>query len=164
MTRVNRFRRLYGESPFQLVILLASFALSGYAAVRFLDGDWFWILVWFVGSAILHDLVLVPLYAVCDRAVQAALGPDHTRSALPRTAVNHVRVPAYVSLLLLLVYWPLVLRNAPHPYELTTGLSVDVFLGRWLLITAALFIASAVWLVLRLWRARSPRRSPVSPG
>jgi hypothetical protein len=154
MAGVNRFRRLYGESPAQLIVLLASFVVSGYAAARLLDGDWFWIAVWFVGSAVLHDLALVPLYAVCDRAVRAALRPVLTGSARPRTAVNHVRVPAFLSLLLLLVYWPLVLRNSAHSYALTTGLGIDVFLGRWLLITAALFVASGVWLLLRLWRGR----------
>jgi hypothetical protein len=106
-----------------------------------------------VGAALLHDLALVPLYALGDRAVQAALRSGRPRP-LPRTAVNHVRVPAFVSLLLLLVYWPLVLRHA-SPYPSATALSIDVYLGRWLLITAVLFAASAAWLVWRLWRERA---------
>lgn len=142
-----RFRRLYGESPLQLLVLLASFTVCCYAGVRLLDvGDPWEVLVWFVGAAVVHDLVLVPLYALLDRAARASLGA--AGRSLPRTAVNFVRVPAFLSLLLLLVYWPLVTR-APASYEVTTGLDIDVFLGRWLLITAALFTGSAVCLVAR---------------
>lgn len=48
------------------------------------------------------------------------------------------------------MYWPLVLRQVGH-YTVTTGLPADVFLGRWLLITACLFAASATVLGVRLW-------------
>ncbi|MFF1417794.1 hypothetical protein [Streptomyces sp. NPDC058280] len=158
----RRFRRLYGESPLQLLLLLASFALCAYAGIRLLKGDWLFILLWFVGAAVLHDLVLVPLYALGDRAVRSVLRP---RGAVPRTAVHHVRVPAAVSLLLLLVYWPLVLRTSRRTYEADTRLTIDVFLGRWLLITAALFALSAVWLVIRLWRPPpSDAGSGAGPG
>ncbi|MFC9653325.1 MULTISPECIES: hypothetical protein [unclassified Streptomyces] len=150
----RRFRRLYGESPGQLLLLLASFALCGYAGVRLLAGDWPLILLWFVGAAVLHDLVLVPLYSLGDRAVRALSRP---RRPVPRVGVNHVRVPAFLSLLLLLVYWPLVLRT-PEPYEPATGLDIDVFLGRWLLITAALFLLSAGWLLVRTWPELWSRR------
>ncbi|MFJ1576896.1 hypothetical protein [Streptomyces sp. NPDC088182] len=166
----RRFRRLYGESPGQLLLLLVSFALCGYAGVRLLAGDWPLIVLWFVGAAVLHDLVLVPLYTLGDRAVRAALA--RPRRPVPRAGVNHVRVPAFLSLLLLLVYWPLVLRT-PEPYEPATRLDIDVFLGRWLLITAALFAVSAGWLLVRAWpdlwsrRPKAPWRRPrpaPSPG
>ncbi|MCL7375556.1 hypothetical protein M1203_01615 [Streptomyces sp. 35G-GA-8] len=162
----RRFRRLYGESPAQLLILLASFAVCGYAGVRLLGGDWPLIVLWFVGVAVLHDLVLVPLYSLGDRAVRTALA--RRRRPAPRAGVNYVRVPAFLSLLLLLVYWPLVLRT-PEPYEPATALDIDVFLGRWLLITAALFALSAAWLLIRTWpqlwsrRPRAPWRRP-RPG
>ncbi|MFE4533592.1 hypothetical protein ACFRKB_00800 [Streptomyces scopuliridis] len=159
----RRFRRLYGESPVQLLVLLASFALCGYAGIRLLAGDWPLILLWFVGLAILHDLVLVPLYTLGDRTIGAALA--RRRRAVPRAGVNYVRVPAFLSSLLLLVYWPLVLRT-PEPYEPATRLDIDVFLGRWLLISAALFALSACWLLVRNWpdlwsrRPRAPWRRP----
>ena len=54
-------------SPLQLLLLACSFALAGYAGVRLLAGDWFGVALWFVGAALLHDLVLLPLYAVADR-------------------------------------------------------------------------------------------------
>jgi hypothetical protein len=156
-----RFRRLYGESPLHLLILLTSFVICCYAGVILLEeDDWGGILIWFVGAAVLHDLVLVPLYTLLDRAVRAGLG---LRPSVPRTGVNYVRVPAFVSLLLLLVYWPLVTR-ASAPYEPATRLDITVFLGRWLLITAALFGASALWLVWRMWRGRRPRHLPRRTG
>ncbi|WP_046506271.1 hypothetical protein [Streptomyces odonnellii] len=171
----ERFRRLYGESPLQLLLLLASFALCAYAGIRLLRGDWPLILLWFVGAAVLHDLVLVPLYSLGDRGAEAVLRsgrgrsggeppggepPGHDTRGEHGPGVNHLRVPAFLSLLLLLVYWPLVLR-ASKPYEDATRLSIDVFLGRWLLITAALFALSAVWLVVRLYRDRRRARAEV---
>lgn len=148
-------RRLDGESPLRLVLLLCSFALTGYAGLRLLSGDWFGIALWFVGAAVLHDLVLLPLYALADRAVAAVL-------PAPARWINHVRVPAFVSGVLLLVWFPLILGRQERRYENATGLSADVFWPRWLLITAVLFGASALWLVIRVairgWRRRPGAR------
>ncbi len=67
---VWRRRHWYGEGPLHLVLMLGSFALTGYAGVRLLAGaQWPMVVVWFVGAALLHDLVLLPLYALADRAV-----------------------------------------------------------------------------------------------
>ncbi|WP_405787393.1 hypothetical protein OG753_05520 [Streptomyces sp. NBC_00029] len=148
---MTRFRRWYGASPLHLLLLLASFALACYAGVRLLKGDAPGVALWFVGAALLHDLVLLPLYAVADRAVQR-LAPGGG------PAVNHLRVPAFLSGLLLLVWWPLILRRVGH-YTAATALPADVFLGRWLLITAGLFIASAAVLLLRMWHGSRPARS-----
>jgi hypothetical protein len=156
----TRLRELYGESPLHLITLVASFAVCGYAALRWLSYDWLSIAEWFVGAAVLHDLVLVPLYGGADWVVRRLLGlARRAPLATPRTAVNHLRVPAFVSLLLLLVYWPLILGNSPH-YSVSTHLSETVFLGRWLLITAALFWASAVWFAIAQWRIRRRARTP----
>jgi hypothetical protein len=67
-------------------------------------------------------------------------------------ALNHVRIPAALSLLLLVVYLPLILRVDPDRYMDTTGLSLDLYLGRWLLISAALFLISGVVYAIRLRR------------
>nr|WP_245239512.1 hypothetical protein [Streptomyces sp. MZ04] len=143
----EHFRRAYGESPLQLLLLLASFALAGYAGVRLLADDWLAVAAWFVGAALLHDLVLVPLYAIADRGVQRALGGRR------RDLINFIRVPAALSLLLLLVWFPLIARTVPR-YESATGLPAGVFLGRWLLVTAVLFAGSALCLLLRTSRRR----------
>lgn len=161
---LHRFglRRLERESPLRLVLLLCSFALTGYAGLRLLSGDWFDIVLWIVGAAILHDLVLLPLYALADRAVGAVL-PAAARW------INHVRVPVFLSGLLMLVWFPLILGRQARRYEHATGLSADVFWPRWLLITAGLFGASAVWLAIRVairvWRRRpGPRRGAPAAG
>lgn len=60
-------RRGYGEGPLHLVLMAASFALAAYAGVRLLAGDTFGVIVWFVGAALVHDLVLVPVYGAADR-------------------------------------------------------------------------------------------------
>lgn len=139
-------RRWYGEGPLHLVLMAASFALAGYAGVRLLEGDTLGVIVWFVGAALVHDLVLVPLYASADLLLRGTLRP---RSV----SVNFVRVPAFISGLLLLVWFPLITRQAER-YEPASGLSPDVFLGNWLLITAALFLVSGLWLVVRTVRLR----------
>lgn len=141
-------------SPFQLLLLACSFALAAYAGVRLLAGDWFGVALWFVGAALLHDLVLLPLYAAADRAVVRGLGAAGHREWTP-----YVRVPAAFSGLLLLVWFPLISGRADRRYRLGAGLSADGFLVRWLLITAVLFGVSALLLALRLRRA-TKRRPP----
>ncbi|MEW2521377.1 hypothetical protein [Actinacidiphila alni] len=163
-TLAARFRGLYGESPWHLLTLLGCLAVCAYAAQRLLEYDWFEVAKWIVLGALVHDLVLVPLYAGADWLLGRALrrgrpvpqpvagpGQDGAAGAERDTAVrvlNHLRVPAYLSLLLLLVYWPLVFQDA-EPYAGATGLDPTVFLGRWLLITAVLFGLSALLFTLR---------------
>ncbi|MFE3582740.1 hypothetical protein [Streptomyces vinaceus] len=158
MSALTAFRRRYGASPLHLLLVLASFALALYAGLRLFQGDTLGVAVWFVGAALLHDLVLLPLYSVTDRAVQALCTRGHGPTPpVPRVSVNYVRVPAFVSGVLLLVWWPLVLRRVEH-YTAATALPADGFLGRWLLITAALFAASASVLIVRTWRRSRTRR------
>ncbi|MFD9908210.1 hypothetical protein [Streptomyces sp. NPDC059063] len=146
----GRWRRWYGEGPLHLLLLLASFALALYAGVRLLADDWAGVAVWFVGAALLHDLLLAPLYAAADRGLRAALG------GRGRNLTVFVRVPAALSLLLLLVWYPLITRQVPR-YEAATGLPPDVFLARWLLVTAALCAGSALCLSVRVLRTARRR-------
>jgi hypothetical protein len=141
-------------SPLQLLLLACSFALAAYAGVRLLADDWFGVALWFVGAALLHDLVLLPLYAVADRAVVRGLG-----AAGRREWALYVRVPAALSGLLLLVWFPLISGMVDRRYRSATGLSPDGFLARWLLITAVLFGVSALLLAVRVRRA-TKRRPP----
>lgn len=143
------YRKLLG-SPFHILLFACSFALAGYVGVRLLAGDWFGVALWFVGAAVLHDLVLVPLYAGADRAVTRGLG-----TAGRREWTLYVRFPAAFSGLLLLMWFPLISGQMADHYRSATGLSGDGFLARWLLITAVLFGGSAALLVLR--SRRSPR-------
>jgi hypothetical protein len=164
-SRVLRvFRALYGESPLHLALLLASFALCGYALDRLLADDWYGVAKWIVGAALLHDLVLVPLYGGADWVLHRLLRLGAPASPRRIAVVNHIRVPAFVSLLLLLVYWPLVSRDVGAArYHNATGRSLDVFRTRWLALTAVLFALSALHLCWRLWRTR-PRDAVPATG
>lgn len=151
MTRRWNVRAAAG-SPVVLVLLGCSFALTAYAGVRLLEGDRYHILLWLVGAALLHDLVLLPLYSAADRAATrmcSALGR--------REAVVHVRVPVALSGLLLLVWFPMISGRVAERYEGATGLSGSGFAQRWLLITAVLFAVSGFALLLRLRRATKQR-------
>lgn len=146
------------------MVLLASFAVCGYAAVRLLDRDWFGVARWIVLAALLHDLVLVPVYGGADWALHKILGARGRTAPgsapAPRAAlVNHIRVPAFLSLLALLVYWPLISRSRSRSYTSATGLAADVFLTRWLLLTAAFFALSGILFAAGRLRRRRAGRS-----
>ena len=148
-------RERYGASPLHLLLVLCSFALALYAGLRLLKGDTVAVAVWFVAAALVHDLVLLPLYTVTDRALQRLLPGRDGRTG--GGLVNYVRVPGFVSLLLLAVWYPLILRRVPG-FQPTTGLAAGTFLGHWLLITAVLFGASALCLLASTVRDGRPRR------
>ncbi len=152
---MNRLRRYCG-SPLRLLLLLASFALAGYAGVRLLKGDTLGVVLWFAGAAVVHDLVLLPVYSTLDRALQRVTRRRGAAACAVagRPGLNHVRVPVFLSGLLLLVWFPLVLGRVGH-YTAATGLSADHFWEHWLLITAVLFALSAVLYAGRLLRRRS---------
>jgi hypothetical protein len=138
-------RRLYGTSPLHLLALVASFALAAAALAHLFDtGAPINLLVWFGGAIIGHDLILFPLYTGLDRLA----GRVEPRARVP--VVNYVRVPAALSALLLLVYFPLILRLSAPVYEHATALNPQVYLGRWLAITAALFLIAAIAYAIRL--------------
>ncbi|MEU6094350.1 hypothetical protein [Streptomyces sp. NPDC047079] len=152
-----RFVRWYGSTPLHLLVLICSFALTGYAMVRLFAVRPLAVAVWFVGAAILHDLILLPLYSLADLAAPAVL--RHRTTRVPQLPwINHLRVPAFLSGVLLLVWFPLVFALAV-PYTGAAGLPEDIYLGRWLAITGVLFGASAVALALRLRRVRRAARS-----
>jgi hypothetical protein len=142
----------YGAGPLHLLALLGSFALAGVAALHVSEDPLrLRYLAWFVGAALVHDLLLFPLYALLDRSAGALV--RRRRQATPGS-VNWVRVPALLSGLLLLVFGPAVLQRGEAPFAAASGLDQDVFLGRWLAITAALFLGSALLYALR-GRARA---------
>ncbi|MFJ9697729.1 hypothetical protein [Kitasatospora sp. NPDC101183] len=156
--RIAAFARWYGARPLHLLALLASFALTGYAVERLVAERPIAVALWFVGAAVAHDLVLLPLYSLADLSARSLLR-SRGRSRAPEPAVpwiNHLRVPVFLSGLLLLVWFPLIL-GLSEPYEGATGLSEGVYLGRWLAVTGVLFALSAVLLALRLRRHAGPR-------
>jgi hypothetical protein len=139
----------------QLLALLASFAVAGYAAIRLLAGNPVGIGAWFVGSAVVHDLVLFPFYAGLDGVLVLLLRRHPTLATVGGVRwLNHWRVPALVSGLLLLVWSPLILR-LPTEFHAASGLSDQPFLLHWLAVTVVLFGISAVILTARI--ATKPR-------
>ncbi|TYC06720.1 hypothetical protein FXF53_03120 [Micromonospora sp. WP24] len=167
-----RLRAGYGAGPRHLLVLLLCFAVTGWVALRLAgEATAGRMLLWFVGAVILHDLVLFPLYALLDRGLRAAVGVpvrpspsgrrsgDAGRAAARLALLNHVRVPALGAALLFLVYLPGVLGWGADTYRAATGQERTPFLGRWLLLSGALFLLSAVVWAIRWARWRTVRRS-----
>ena len=145
---LRSWRRVYGENPLHLLSVLGCFALSGYVvSLVYTDPSAIWLAVWFLGAVIAHDLVLYPLYALADqpltisRWARRRYGPDRP----PRVpAINHIRVPALGSAVLFLIYLPTITGRGEDALRFTSGLSTAGILDHWLLITAILFLGSAV--------------------
>ncbi len=148
---MQRFIRWYGAGPLHLVALIACFVIAGYAAARLIPANPSGITKWFVGAAIAHDLLLFPAYSLVDRALTARNG-RHPPAGV--TWINHIRVPACLSGLLLLVWFPIILRKPPGYRNITT-FSTAPYLRRWLLVTASLFALSAAIYLARLIQAHS---------
>lgn len=150
--RRGRAGRLYGASPWHLFALLGCFAIAAYAVFRLReDAALLKIAIWFVGAAIVWDLVIGPLVALADRALR----PLRSRPRRVST-VNHVRVPALTSALLLLVWAPVIFQRSEQVFRTKAGLGLDPYLGRWLAITVLLFVASAVVYAIRWARGARP--------
>jgi hypothetical protein len=149
---MRRLLRWYGANPLHLLALLGGFAVAGYAAARLVPSQPLGVAVWFAGAVVGHDLLLMPLYTLADRSAAAVL--RHRAARLPAISwINYLRVPAALSGLLLLVWFPLILRLRTR-YQASTTLSPDPYLWHWLGVTGALFLLSAVALALRMRRQR----------
>lgn len=135
------FRRFDGHSPIHLLAVAFCLAL-GLLVIASIGLPALWnpehrlqsIAVWFVGAALIHDLVLFPLYALVDRGLIRALG----------RRVNYVRVPALGAALSLLLFFPGIIAQGADTYQAATGLTQEPYAARWALLTAALFAVSAI--------------------
>ena len=144
---MRRFAGFYGAHPLHLLTMMCCFALWLSVIVvagpqTFINTHVWWqsIAVWFVGAAVLHDMLLFPLYALADLSLRTGLramrgadpqahrSPD--RKLCPAARVGH---------------WP----DVPHVfswhhdregifYYNATGMTEDPFLHRWLLLVAAM--------------------------
>ena len=116
------------------------------------------IAVWLVFAAVIHDLVLFPLYSGLDRGA---------RLVLRGAAVNYIRIPAGLSLLLLAVFFGTIAGKGAGAYHAVSGRSFDGYVARWLMVTAALFVLSGlIYLVRRRGspRGAAGRRPPARGG
>jgi hypothetical protein len=97
----------------------------------------------------------MPLYTLADWSAMAVL--RHRRPALPVVPwINYLRVPAALSGILLLIWFPLIFR-LPRRFPATTTLPLGPYLWHWLAVTGVLFLLSASALALRLRMRRGPR-------
>jgi hypothetical protein len=155
---MRRLLRWYGANPLHLLALIGCFALAGYAADRLVPANPLGVAIWFLGAVVGHDLVLMPLYSLADWSVAAAI--RHRAAQFPAIGwINYLRVPADLSGLLFLVWFPLILRLHTR-YQASTTLSPDPFLWHWLAVTGALFLASAAAFALRVRFVRRPAAPP----
>ena len=155
---MRRLLRWYGAGPLHLLALLAGFALAGYAALQLVPSRPLAVAVWFLGAVIGHDLLLMPLYSLADRSALAVI--RHRAPGLPAVEwINYARVPAALSGLLLLVWFPLILRLTTA-YQASTTLSPAPYLWHWLAVTGALFLLSAVAFAMRLRHAPRAALAP----
>jgi len=160
---VRGLLRWYGASPLHLLTMLGSFALAGYAAAMLLSVSAVGITVWFVGAVIGHDLLLMPLYTLADRPLTAVF--RHRPPDLPAAGwTSYLRVPAALSGMLLLIWFPLIFR-LPRHFPASTTLPLDPYLWHWLAVTGVLFLMSAVAFALRLRiERRRARKAPTPEG
>jgi uncharacterized membrane protein len=152
----SRFRDRYGAGPVHLLAVALTFAVAAYALGRALEltSNPDRIVVWMGGSIVAHDLVLFPVYALAGVLLAGIVVPTDRRDRVRIAALNHLRAPALLSGLLLLVWYPLVAGPAERGFMRVTGLSKDVYLERWILLSLALFACSAAIFALRLPRLR----------
>lgn len=160
---LSRLRAFYGEHPLHLLLLLACFALTGYVATHVAAiPAWPTILIWFLAAVIGHDLVLFPVYAVVDRSATTLLALVRRGRAAARPprvpAVNYIRIPLLGTGLTFLLFLPGIIRQGAVTYHAATGETQQPFLQRWLLVCAAMFVASAVVYAIRLYVAGAPAR------
>jgi hypothetical protein len=162
-----RFRRIYGASPLHLLALIVCLLVAGTAAAGWFDNTaplTERILVWFLGAVIGHDLILVPAYSLLDRVAFGAAGASSPGLRADPGRWAYVRIPALLSGLLFLVFFPEILRLGDRTFYAASGLHQDVYLARYLLICGALFALSGVAYAVRIERSRRRVRADEAPA
>ena len=124
----------------RLLAYLALLPLCAWALLEMLDSRAAErIAVWLVACVVVHDLVVFPLYSGADRTLRRVAGG----------AINYIRVPAGLSVLMLIVFWGTISGSGERAYRAVSGQEFDGYAARWLLVSAALFAGSAVVYLVR---------------
>lgn len=156
---IDHFRRRYGASPLHLAAHLLVFAIALFAIWRISNAQsLIKLIALYIGFAIAHDLIFLPAYSGLDRAMRAALARLRIGRPGSVPAINHIRVPALISGLLLIIYAPMISGRDAHGYLISSGHPVEGYLRNWLLISVALFLGSALIYAMRVSR-RAARHS-----
>ena len=153
---MSALRARYGAGPLHLVGVLAALAISAYALSRVFSllPQPLSFFIWFAGAIVLHDLLFLPGYSLLGKGVAQAVAGTGSPSRVRIAALNHLRVPVLLAGLALLVFFPLILRTGESTFTSANGLTPDVYLGRWLALTAVLLIGSLLVFCIRLPRLR----------
>ena len=163
MTQLKRFRALYGAGPLHLLALLASFAIAGAAVVGWFQRprDVASVLEWFAVAILIHDLVLLPLYSLLDRIAfgerskRAARTQPRALSEIVRPTA-YLRIPAMLSGLLLLVFFPVIFGLGKRTELNASGIVETGYLTRWLLATGVMFAVSGIAYAIAVARVPAP--------
>lgn len=169
---LERFRYEYGATPLHLIASVTSLAVALFAILRIFQipttGG---ILLWMVAAILAHDAISFPLYTLFNRIAEEAVDASVRPRRVALLTLNHIRIPLFFSLILLIPSFPLVFQLDEARYSITTGYDLDRYLGNWLLICAVIFLISGLHYAFKLrskWShkpmlARESRRPPVSP-
>jgi hypothetical protein len=152
---MKRVRRVYGAGPIHLLAYGASIVVAAYAAAGLFRHQTFRVALWFAGSAVGHDLVLLPLYGIADLAL---ISLWRRRPDIGGVSwLNYVRFPAAISAVLLLIYLPEISRRRTAQFR-DSGVTNHGYLDHWLLIAGVLLASSAALLGLRLAQVKTQKR------
>src|SRR5437867_11181245 len=108
-----RLRRLYGSGPLHLIAVIVAIAITAYAFIEIVKRPApVSFAIFFAGAIVAHDLIAFPIYSLLDRIAGRAgaavrLGPG---------SINYVRIPALLSGLAFLVWFPLILGLDDRKY------------------------------------------------
>jgi hypothetical protein len=158
-TGQSALRARYGAGPLHLLALLAGFAIAAAGVIGWFQrpSDVESVLVWFAAAIVIHDVLLLPLYTLLDRIALAL----HGRLARPRVrgnrlnAASYVRIPAILSGLLLIVFFPVISGLGARRELAASGIPERGYLTRWLLAVGVMFALSGGAYVIAAARART---------
>lgn len=160
---VKSLSRAYGAHPLHLLALLGCFALTGYVAVHVANAPLLpRMVIWFLAAVIVHDLILFPLYALADRSLNGLLTllPSRAHRGVPVVpTVNYLRIPLLGVALSFVLFLPGIIQEGGPTYLAATGQTQSPYLGRWLLLAAAMFLISAIVYAIRTRIAGAPARA-----
>jgi hypothetical protein len=144
-----RLRERYGAGPLHLIAVIVSFAIAGYAFLEIADHPGvISFAIFFAGAIIAHDMLAFPIYSTLNRIT----GEATSVAGFAGPSINYLRVPALLSAFAFVVWFPLILGLSSDRYQANSGHSEPNYLGRWLLLTAGLYLISGIALAIR-WRA-----------
>jgi hypothetical protein len=139
--------------------MTACAAVAAYAFLKVLqESGTRGILFWFAVSVVGWDFIAWPLCAVVDRLAVRAYQryQGRPRAAIPW--INYVRVPTVISVVLLVLFFPLIFRLNNSYYEASTGFNENIYIVNWLVASGALFAGSTLAYLVRLrFAGRQPR-------